>query len=284
MSRPTMRIVTHAVLMITFCLVAPQIWSRDVVLFEEDFEGVPLEASIMEQIKDDKVWSGTPPEGWEITNENPKDLGMPEWRTWAIVDLEWWTRTAEDQRRSEFTGVHNDGKGVGKGAVSDPDEWDDWEGNGDPDAKSRWNGHLITPPIKIKGAAAESLVLTLDSSWRPEDTQNGEITVSFDGGKEEQILFFKSVGIDAGAHTLVTIPTLKLKEDKINDGEQINETLEIPIDNPAGVAEMTISFGVIDAQNDWWWAIDNIKLISTAFDVEPRDKLAVKWAEIKRLQ
>ena len=284
MNSITMRITTHAILMITFCLVAPQIWSRDAVLFEEDFEGVPLEASIMEEVKDKNVWSGTPPEGWEITNENPKDLGMPEWRTWAIVDLEWWTATAGDQRRSEFTGVHNDGKGVGKGAVSDPDEWDDWEGNGNPDALSRWNGHLITPPIKIKGSAAKSLVLTLDSSWRPEDTQNGEITVSFDGGEEEQILFFKSVGIDAGAHTLVTIPTLKLKEEKINDGEQINETLEIPIDNPAGVTEMTISFGVIDAQNDWWWAIDNIELISTAFDVEPRDKLAVKWAEIKRLQ
>ena len=279
-----MRIIRYAVLTITFCLIVPQAWSREAVLFEEDFEDVALEASIMEQIKDKDVWSGTPPEGWEITNENPKDLGMPEWRTWAIVDLEWWTRTAEDQRRSEFTGVHNDGKGIGKGAVSDPDEWDDWEGNGDPDAQSRWNGHLITPPIKIKGAAAKSLVLTLDSSWRPEDTQNGEITVSFDGDKEEQILFFKSVGIDAGAHTLVTIPTLKLKEEKINDGEQINETLEIPIDNPAGVAEMTISFGVIDAQNDWWWAIDNIGLISTAFDVEPRDKLAVKWAKIKRLQ
>ena len=264
MNSITMRIVTYAVLSITFCLVAPQTWSREVVLFEEDFEGVTLEASIMEQIKDKDVWSGTPPEGWEITNENPKDLGMPEWRTWAIVDLEWWTRTAEDQRRSEFTGVHNDGKGVGKGAVSDPDEWDDWEGNGDPDAQSRWNGHLITPPIKIKGAAAKSLVLTLDSSWRPEDTQNGEIIVSFDGDKEEHILFFKSVGIDAGAHTLVTIPTLKLKED-----------------NPAGVAEMTISFGVVDAQNDWWWAIDNIKLISTAFSVEPRHKLAVRWAEIK---
>lgn len=284
MTSITMRIIRYAVFTITFCLIVPQAWSREAVLFEEDFEDVALEASIMEQIKDKDVWSGTPPEGWEITNENPKDLGMPEWRTWAIVDLEWWTRTAEDQRRSEFTGVHNDGKGIGKGAVSDPDEWDDWEGNGDPDAQSRWNGHLITPPIKIKGAAAKSLVLTLDSSWRPEDTQNGEITVSFDGDKEEQILFFKSVGIDAGAHTLVTIPTLKLKEEKINDGEQINETLEIPIDNPAGVAEMTISFGVIDAQNDWWWAIDNIELISTAFDVEPRDKLAVKWGEIKRLQ
>ena len=78
--------------------------------------------------------------------------------------------------------------------------------------------------------------------------------------------------------------SIKLDEEEINDGEQINETLEIPIDNPTGAAEMIISFGVIEAQNDWWWAIDNIKLISTAFDVEPRDKLAVKWAEIKALQ
>ena len=281
MNNNILGVVAHAILITTFCLAAPMALAIDTVLFEEDFEDVTLESSIMEQVKDNKVWSGTPPEGWEITKENPKDLGMPEWRTWAIVDLEWWTRTAEDQRRSEFTGVHNDGKGIGNGAVSDPDEWDDWDGNGDPDAISRWNGHLITPPIKIKGAAAKSLVLTVDSSWRPEDTQNGEITVSFDGGKEERILFFQSVGIDAGAHTLVTIPTLGEDEEKINDGEQINETLEIPIDNPDNATEMVISFGVIDAQNDWWWAIDNIQLISTAFSVEPKDKLAVTWAEIK---
>ena len=75
MSSTTMRIVTYAVLTTIFCLVAPQIWSRDAVLLEEDFEGVKLEASIMEQIKDKDVWSGTPPEGWEITNENPKGPG-----------------------------------------------------------------------------------------------------------------------------------------------------------------------------------------------------------------
>ncbi len=281
MNSSTIGVTARVLLIATFCIATSLAWAADTVLFEEDFEGVPLKASIMEQVKDDNVWSGTPPQGWEITNENPKDLGMPEWRTWAIVDLEWWTRTAEDQRRSEFTGVHNDGKGIGNGAVSDPDEWDDWEGNGNPDAISRWNGHLITPPINIKGAARKSLILTLDSSWRPEDTQTAEITVSFDGGAEERILFFQSVGIDAGAHTLVTIPTLKMDEEDIKDGEQINESLEIPIDNPANAAEMVISFGVIDAQNDWWWAIDNIKLVSTAFSVEPKYKLAVRWAELK---
>ena len=270
------------VIMIVLCFTTQTVWSIDTVLFEEDFETVELQDSIEEQVKQNNVWSGIPPEGWEITNENPKDLGMPEWRTWAIVNLEWWTATAEDQRRSEFS--RNNGKGKGSGAVADPDEWDDWAVNGDPDAISAWNGHIVTPSIKIKGAAAESLVLILDSSFRPEEPQQAEITVSFDGGKEEQILFFQSVDSGAAAHNLVTIPTLKKDEERMNDGEQINETLEIPIDNPADAAEMIISFGIINARNDWWWAIDNIKLISTAFDVEPRGKLAVKWAQIKALQ
>lgn len=282
MNKDTIRILTYSILVIALCLVTPMIWGLDTVLFEEDFESVKLEDSMQEEVKGVKVWSGTPPEGWEITNENPKDLGMPEWRTWAIVDLAWWTQTAGDQRRSEFT--LNDGKGKGKGAVSDPDEWDDWEVNGDPDGKSPWNGHIITPSINIKGSAAKSLVLILDSSYRPEEPMKGEITVSFDGGKEERILFFESVGAGEGAHNLVTIPTLKKNEKRMNDGEQINETLEIPIDNPHDAAEMVISFGIIEARNDWWWAIDNIQLISTAFDVEPRGKLAVKWGEIKGLE
>ncbi len=280
MNSRTIRTLTHAFLVITFCFTAPTIWGIDTVLFEEDFEAVKLEDSIEEGVKGKDVWSNTPPEGWEITNENPKDLGMPEWRTWAIIDFAWWTQTAGDQERSKFTMKQNDGKGIGKGVVADPDEWDDWEVNGKPEAKSAWNGHLITPSINIKGAAAESLVLTLDSSWRPEDTQTAEITVSFDGGKEERILLFESSGVQ----TLVTIPTLKKNEEKVNDLEQVNETLKIPIDNPADAAEMVVSFGVIDARNDWWWAIDNIKIVSTAFDVEPRSKLTVKWADIKALK
>ena len=280
MNTANIRVFTLSVLITAFCLTTSTVLGVDTVLFEEDFESVKLEDSIEEGVKGKAVWSNTPPEGWEITNENPKDLGMPEWRTWAIVDLEWWTQTAGDQERSQFTMKQKDGKGIGNGAVSDPDEWDDWEVNGDPDGKSAWNGHLITPSIKIKGAAADSLVLTFDSSWRPDDPQRGEITVSFDGGKEEQILLYES----SGAQTVVTIPTLRKNEDKVNDLEQVNETLEIPIDNPADATEMVISFGLLNARNDWWWAIDNIKLISDAFDVEPRGKLTVKWADIKALQ
>ncbi len=277
------RTITKAILVFALCFTTSTICGAETVIFEEDFEDVNLQDSIEEGVQAANVWSGTPPEGWEITNENPEDLGMPEWRTWAIVDLSWWTQTAGDQERSQFTSDQKDGKGIGNGAVSDPDEWDDWEVNGDPDALSDWNGHLNTPPINIVGAAENSLILIFDSSWRPEDTQTAVVTVSFDGGNEEQILLFES----SGTQTLVTIPTLEKNQEALNDLEQVNETLEIPINNPADAAEVIISFGVIDATNDWWWAIDNIKLISTEFvatDVEPSGKLAVKWAEIKALQ
>ncbi|RKU26911.1 hypothetical protein C6497_12765 [Candidatus Poribacteria bacterium] len=276
----TIKLIKYAIILTTLFISGQTIWAADTVLFEEDFERVKLGNSIKEGVKENKVWSGTGPDGWEIKNENPEDLGMPEWRTWAIVKLAWWTQTAEDQERSQFTSKAKDGKGIGNGAVADPDEWDDWEGNGDPDALSDWNGHMITPSIKIKGAAAKSLVLSLDSSWRPYDNQTAEITVSFDGGKEEQILLFAS----SGEQTLVTIPTLRKNREKLNDLKQVNESLEIPIDNPADAAKMVISFSLTDAKNDWWWAIDNIELVSTAFNVEPRDKLAVTWAELKSLQ
>ena len=101
--------------------------------------------------------------------------------------------------------------------------------------------------------------------------------------KEEQILLFDSLG----EQTLVTIPTLNKNEELINDLEQVNESLEIPINNPDGADEIVISFGLLTAKNDWWWAFDNVKLISTAFvatDVQLKDKLAVKWAELKSVK
>ncbi len=279
----TIKSITKAILVIALCFTTPPILGAETVIFEEDFEDVNLQDSIAEAVKGTNVWSDTPPEGWEITKENPEDLGMPEWRTWAIVDLSWWAETAGDQERTQFSSSEKGGKGIGKGVVSDPDEWDDWEVNGDPDGLASWNGHINTPSINIVGADENSLILTFDSSWRPDVPQKGAITVSFDGGKEESILLFES----SGAQTLVTIPTLNKNKEVVNDLEQVNETLEIPIDNPADAAEIVISFGLLDAKNDWWWAIDNIKLISTEFvatDVEPREKLAVKWAEIKSLR
>ena len=55
-------IVACVTLIATFSLATSLVWADDVVLFEEDFEDVALEDSIMEQVK------GQLP--------NPKGLGL----------------------------------------------------------------------------------------------------------------------------------------------------------------------------------------------------------------
>jgi hypothetical protein len=93
--------------------------------------------------------------------------------------------------------------------------------------------------------------LQFDSSWRPEFDddyhQSAEILVSFDGGEPEQILRWVS---DPG-------------DDDFHDDNSTDELIELEINNPAGSKSMTITFGMFDAGNDWWWAVDNIAVTAT---------------------
>jgi hypothetical protein len=36
------------------------------------------------------------------------------------------------------------------------------------------------------------------------------------------------------------------------------QNIQDKIDNPAGAKTMVLTFGLFDAGNDWWWAVDNI--------------------------
>src|SRR5262249_45991563 len=40
--------------------------------------------------------------------------------------------------------------------------------------------------------------------------------------------------------------------------DNVNEGLQIDVNNPAGANQMVITFGLILAANDWWWAFDNL--------------------------
>ena len=63
----TIKSITKAILVIALCFTTPTILGAETVIFEEDFEDVKLQDSIEEGVKGTNVWSGTPPEGWEIT-------------------------------------------------------------------------------------------------------------------------------------------------------------------------------------------------------------------------
>ncbi len=215
------------------------------LLFQEDFESLVLGPSPEESPGTQGVWTDTPPEGWTIDESgvpgigNPATDGVTDWAGWAFANKEWWIDVAGDQRRVEFT------LGQGTVAIADPDEWDDADHPG-PIASNPYDTWLSTPAIDISGSQAGSVQLKFDSSWRPEFDSNyhqtANITASFDGAEPVEVLRWES---DSAS------PNYK------NDNST-NETIILDLNNPPWATSVVLTFGLFDAGNDWWWAIDNI--------------------------
>ncbi|MHC4203952.1 MAG: hypothetical protein ACYSTT_04830 [Planctomycetota bacterium] len=219
-----------------------------ILLLDEDFEGVELGASIEESPGTENVWTDTPPEGWIVDESGVPGIGDPDtdgvadWAGWAFVDRDWWFNV-------DLQGRDNFQKGQGTIVVADPDEWDDTT-HADSAAAGWYKTYFSTPTIDISEAQAGTVQLTFDSSWRPEfDSdyrQSGIITASFDGGEEIEILLWLS---DPSS------PNFK-SESLAHE----NETVVVDLDNPPWAKSVVLKFGMFDAGNDWWWAIDNIKV------------------------
>jgi hypothetical protein len=215
-------------------------------LFAEDFEGLPLGPNVDESLTGAKVWTKTAPPGWTIDDTgipgvgDPTQDGVTEWAGWSFANRVWWTTAAEDQNRSQFT------LGIGTVAIADPDEWDD-QAHVDSASAGWYKTFMSTAPIDVSGVTSGSVVLTFSSSWRPEyDSdyhQTGNLKVSFDGGDPVQLFLWES---NTGSKNFKPDST--------------NETVTINIDIPAGAKNMVLTFGLFDAGNDWWWAIDNIEV------------------------
>ena len=224
-------------------------------LFSENFDGLALGPNREEGLAGLEVWTGTPPSGWVLDNSQMPGFGTPndgmvEWAGWTFANKDWWVRAAGNQRRAEWAFGDN------TVMIADPDEWDDAA-----HAKGLFNAYIALPSINVKGAAANSLVLAFDSSWRPEafddgganwpvdengrpiNNQNGVVDASFDGGANQRVVDFSS---DSGS------PNFK------KDIDFINESVVVPLNNPAGATALNLRFGMLTAANDWWWAVDNI--------------------------
>ncbi|XVJ60669.1 MAG: sulfatase-like hydrolase/transferase [Tepidisphaera sp.] len=204
-------------------------------LLSEDFESVPLGPSVNEAPAQG-VWSGTPPLGWTVDDSgvpgvNNPAVGVTEWEGWAITRKDWWVSIAADQNRSQFT------RGVGAVAVADPDEWDD---RGTPSNLGPYNARLSTPAVSLLGVAPGSVRVRFDSSWRQEGLQRALLTARFDGGPAVTLLDWRSA---AG-------PNFK--------PDATNESVSLGVPNPPGAQTMTLEFALLDAGNNWWWAIDHL--------------------------
>jgi hypothetical protein len=221
-----------------------------VLLLVEDFESVVLGTTVEESAGTEEVWTNVPPAGWTVDNSGVPGIGDPavdgvtEWAGWAFVNRDWWFNV-DPQGRDNFQ------LSQGTIAVADPDEWDDSAHPPDYNvAQDSYDTWLTTPAIDISGVEAGTLQLKFDSSWRPEfDSdyhQSAIVTASFDGEEEIELLLWLSDPSN---------PNYK-PENLANE----NETVVINVDNPPWATSMVLTFGMFDAGNDWWWAIDNIEV------------------------
>ena len=205
------------------------------VLLSEDFNGLALGANVDEALAGTAVWTKTAPAGWTIDDTGVPGVGtdqdgITEWAGWSFASREWWASTAGNQRRVEFL------KGTGAIAIADSDEWDDVA-----HAAGNMNTLLKTKSISLAGAKAGSVAIKFDSSWRPEDPQRGTVSVAFDGGAPTVVLELNSSQSSPNYRP-----------------DSVNETISIPVNNPAGAKTMTVTFGYLETRNNWWWAFDNL--------------------------
>lgn len=204
-------------------------------LFSENFDGLtdlgPY-VSTSESGGDGTDWTATPPMGWDVDNADTPADGPAEFFGWTFHDKGAWIETAGNQARDTFE------LGSGNVAVLDPDEYDDL-GDIDPNLMT---SYLTTPEISLAGQAADSVQLTFDSSFRPYPTMVGTVDVSFDGGSNwTNLLTLDDSTVEGGTSSLA----------------RANSQEVLGLGNPAD-GSATVRFGITEAGNDWWWAIDNV--------------------------
>ena len=206
--------------------------------FEESFEGVTLKEPVMES-GSGPSWSPRPPRGWTTNREEMTGGGIEEWRSWSFASKEFWVRASGDQGRGGFT------LGDGVVAIADSDEWHDA-----PTELGEEGGFLAlmtTPEISLERAAPGSLRLAFDSSWMPDEPMAARVRARFDTGEEVLVLEWRS-------------------EEGHDDykADAISERVRVPVESPEGAGSMRLVFELGEANNDWFWAIDDILVFATA--------------------
>lgn len=204
-----------------------------------DDEAAPQDPAIF-----DKTFSHTGPNGWSIDNSQMPTGGTTEWRGWSFANPEVWAGVYGQDRANFLFGTG------GVIAVADSDSFDEPIGSG----PGNFNSFLKTAPISVAGAAAGSLDISFDSSWRDEGTQTAVLTASYDGGAPIEIFRWES---DSNS------PNYKPAANP--------ELFSTSLQNPAGAQSVVLNFGYTDARNNWWWAIDNININNAGNSIYTQD-------------
>ncbi|WP_282203644.1 phosphocholine-specific phospholipase C [Kitasatospora fiedleri] len=203
-------------------------------LLGEDFESL---APALVPVSGVLGWTAQAPAGWSVVNAPGMPQGTARLQGWTFHTKRAWS-TPAGQDRGNFT------RGLGVLAVADPDDWDD---TGSPSAKGRFDSTLVSPAVPVP-PGTDSLYLAFDSHYRQEAPQKASVTAVFDTGEEARLLFYSS---DATGN-----------DNAGQDAENAFVTRRFAV--PAGARTVTLKFRMYDAGNNWYWAVDHVRL-----DVRP---------------
>lgn len=258
MKNNALKLAPAAVLAGAAVLLSSTVASAQTTLYSEDFENLkPLLAPPVDEVgrgfDGQPGWTHFLPLGWTRDDSGvpigPGGMGSAEWAGWSFADKTFWATVSGDQTRTQFT------RASGVVAVADPDEYDDYR-DGIP-GNAYYDVLMTTPQVYIGTAAAGSLRLVFDSSWRPEGFDDGDnpqdnnqtalIRASYDGG-------------------VTWTEVSRWDSDVLGDffkPDAQNENVSLVLNPPANAKTVMIEFGCLRARNDWWWAVDNIKVTAT---------------------
>ena len=198
-------------------------------LLTEDFESLTLGpyVSPTESGGDGTDWTNVPPAGW-VRDQGSTPVGDPvEFYGFTFHDRQSWTNTEGDQDRSVWLG------GVGTVMLADPDAYDDGTNVDD----MLYNVNILTPIIPLGNIKANSVHIAFESSFKAEPTEIATLDVTFDGTNFTNLLTYDG--------SILPLDSLS------------NDPISIDVANPSS-GNMRFRFGMNNASNDWWWAVDNV--------------------------
>ncbi|MFD7447778.1 phosphocholine-specific phospholipase C [Kitasatospora sp. NPDC059827] len=199
-------------------------------LLDEDFESL---ADALRPEGGVLGWTARAPEGWSVVNAPGMPQGTVRLQGWTFHTKREWTVPA-GQDRGNF------GRALGVVAVADPDDWDD---TGSPSRKGVFDSTLVSPAVPIPAGTA-TLHLAFDSHYRQEAPQKAAVTAVFDNGTETRLVFYSA---DATGN-----------DNAGKDAQNVQVVRQFAV--PTGARSVTLKFRMYDAGNNWYWAVDHIRL------------------------
>ncbi|ROQ18719.1 MULTISPECIES: alkaline phosphatase family protein [unclassified Curtobacterium] len=161
-------------------------------------------------------WTKSMPTGWSVDNTGMGTGGVTEWAGWTLTDDDFWTQSQRDQTREANV------RERGVFAVADSDEWADKTHTG------TFSSRITSQPYSVAGKT--SATVSFGNHYRQEGAQQATVLVSFDGGAFRQVASYTT--------------------------DQIAQVASVPVTVPSGAKQVRVQWALTNADNDWYWAID----------------------------